>query len=133
MAAKRMSEYREIVASHGKALLALYRASFARYTETSLTVSCFVYAMLSSFFLAVFLLKYRIEYVLLMPLITALFGTYLALSMQPGSSAQKPEKLFRERGLIVLVAVLGLSFLVTTFVNIPELRLFTEQRYIVLH
>src|SRR5262249_50815938 len=33
MAAKRLSEYREIVGAHGIELLARYRASFAHYTE----------------------------------------------------------------------------------------------------
>lgn len=50
MAAKRYSEYLEIVNAHGKNLLVQYRASFAGYTETSLNASCFFYAMLSSFF-----------------------------------------------------------------------------------
>jgi 4-hydroxybenzoate polyprenyltransferase len=130
MAAKRLSEYREIVASHGKGLLVRYRASFAAYSETSLNVSCFVYAMLSSFFLAVFLLKYRIEYILLMPLIVALFGYYLALAMQPASPAQKPEKLFRARGLIVLVVLIAIGFVITTFVGIPALEPLTLQRFI---
>jgi 4-hydroxybenzoate polyprenyltransferase len=133
MAAKRLSEYREIVASHGRELLVRYRASFAGYTDVSLTVSCFVYAMSSSFFLAVFLIKYRIEYLLLMPLVVALFGHYLALSMQPGSSAaQKPEKLFRERGLIVLVLLMAAGFVLATLVRMPALDAFTGQRYIVL-
>lgn len=130
MAAKRLSEFREIVASHGKDLLAQYRTSFAGYTEVSLTVSCFLYAMLSSFFLAVFLLKYRIEYILLMPLIVVLFCQYLALSMQPGSSAQKPEKLFRERGLMIMVTILALSFLITTLIDIPSIESLTKQQYI---
>ena len=130
MAAKRLSEYREIVASHGRGLLVRYRASFAGYTDTSLTVSCFVYAMLSAFFLAVFLLKYRIEYLILMPLVVALFGHYLAMSMQPGSAAQKPEKLFRERGLVMLVLLLAAAFVLTTFVNIPVLEPLTAQRFI---
>lgn len=130
MAAKRLSEYREIVASHGRDLLARYRASFASYTETSLTVSCLVYAMLSAFFLAIFLIKYRIEYITLMPLIVALFGHYLALSMQPGSSAQKPEKLYRERGLIALVLVLGLGFVMATFIDAPFLAPLISQQYI---
>jgi 4-hydroxybenzoate polyprenyltransferase len=132
MGAKRLSEYREIVASHGRELLVRYRASFAGYTETTLTVSSFVYAMSSSFFVAVFLLKYRIEYILLMPLIIGLFGHYLALSMQPNSSAQKPEKLFRERGLIVLVVLLAVDFAVTTLVKIPALDSLTQQRYIIV-
>lgn len=130
MGSKRLSEYREIVASHGKDLLVRYRASFAGYTETSLTVSCFVHAMLSAFFLAVFLLKYRIEYLLLMPLIVALFGHYLALSMQPGSSAQSPEKLFKETGLIVLAALIAVGFVLTTMFDIPAIEPLSAQRYI---
>jgi hypothetical protein len=130
MAAKRLSEYREIVASHGKAILARYRRSFATYTDTSLTVSCFVYGLLSSFFLAVFLIKYRVEYILLLPVISVLFAYYLALSMQPGSSAQSPERLFREHGLMILVAVLLAVFAFATFNDIPSLSVLTEQRYI---
>jgi hypothetical protein len=132
MAAKRLSEYTEIVESHSKQVLSKYRASFAEYTSVSLTVSCFVYAMLSSFFISVFLLKYRIEYVVLMPIITVLFSYYLVLSLRPESSAQKPEKLFKERGLIILVMILAGSFLVTTFVDIPSLEQLTKQRYIAL-
>jgi 4-hydroxybenzoate polyprenyltransferase len=130
MAAKRLSEFREIVASHGRGLLERYRASFAGYSETSLTVSCFVYALCSSFFLAVFLTKYRIEYLLIVPVVIALFAKYLALSLEPESSAQKPEKLYRESGLIVLVALLAAIFVFTTFINIPALDAFIGQRYI---
>jgi 4-hydroxybenzoate polyprenyltransferase len=130
MAAKRLSEFREIVASHGRVILQRYRASFAGYSEISLTVSCFVYALFSSFFLAVFLIKYRIEYLLTVPVVIVLFAKYLALSMESGSSAQKPEKLFRESGLIVLVALLTVLFVLTTFINIPALEAFTGQRYI---
>lgn len=132
MAAKRLSEYREIATSHGKAQLTLYRASFAAYSETSLTVSCFVYTLLSSFFLAIFLVKYRIEYILILPIVTALFAYYLALSMQAGSSAQKPEKLFRERGLIALVILLLIVCTLTTVVNIPALEGLMSQHYISL-
>ena len=130
MAAKRLSEFREIAASHGKELLSQYCASFAGYTEISLTVSCFVYALCSSFFLAVFLIKYRIEYLLTMPVVIALFSYYLALSMKPGSSAQKPENLYREKGLIFLIALLTALFVLATVVNLPFIGVFAGQRYI---
>lgn len=130
MAAKRYSEYREIVATHGRQLLLRYRASFAGYSETSLNVSCFSYGLLSNFFLAVFLIKYRIEYLLLMPFITALFAQYLALAMQAGSSAQAPEKLFRERGLILIVAAVAIVFGVATLIDIPVFVWLSEQRFI---
>jgi 4-hydroxybenzoate polyprenyltransferase len=130
MAAKRLSEFREITASHGRELLERYRASFAGYSEISLTVSCFVYSLVTSFFLAIFLIKYRIEYLLTMPILIALFGHYLALSMAPESTAQRPEKLFKERTLIGLVGLLAVTFLFATYVDMPALDLFTGQRYI---
>lgn len=132
MAAKRLSEFREITASHGRELLERYRASFAGYSEISLTVSCFVYALVTSFFLAIFLIKYRVEYLLTVPVLIALFGHYLALSMGPASTAQRPEKLFKERTLIALVGLLAVTFLFATYVNIPALDLFAGQRYISL-
>lgn len=132
MAAKRYSEYREIVGSHGAELLIRYRASFAGYTEVSLNISCFVYGLLSTFFLAIFLIKYRVEYLLLMPIIVALFGYYLALSTRPASSAQAPEKLFRERKLIALVGLLAAMFVVASYVDMPALEMFYGQQYITL-
>lgn len=132
MGAKRLSEYREIVASHGKELLVRYRASFGGYTEVSLTASCFAYAILSVFFLAVFLVKYRVEYLLIMPFVTALFVQYLSLSMLAGSTAQKPEKLFRETRLMFIVALLVASFVFGTLVDLPGLDQLTEERFIAL-
>lgn len=132
MAAKRYSEYREIVGSHGIELLARYRASFAGYSEVSLNISCFVYGLLSTFFLAVFLIKYRVEYLLVVPPLIAMFGYYLALSTKPASSAQNPEKLFREPKLIALVVILAALFVVATYVDIPWLSVFSGQRFITL-
>src|SRR5258705_3014928 len=132
MAAKRLSEFREITASHGRVVLERYRASFAGYSEISLTVSCFVYALGPSFFLAIFLIKYRVEFLFSAPSLIALFGHYLALSMEPGSTAQRPEKLFKERTLIALVGLLAVTFLFATYVNMPALDLFAGHRYISL-
>src|ERR1700733_3137762 len=132
MAAKRYSEYREIVASHGAELLIRYRASFAGYSETSLNISCFVYGLLSTFFLAIFLIKYRVEYLIVVPPIIALFGYYLALSTKPASSAQNPEKLFREPKLIALVAILAALFIIATYVDMPVFSVFSGQRFITL-
>jgi 4-hydroxybenzoate polyprenyltransferase len=132
MAAKRLSEYREIVSTHGKELLVRYRRSFAGYGEISLTVSCLLYSLLSSASLAVFLIKYRIEYVFLLPAIGALFATYLALSMMPGSTAQKPERLFHERKLIVAVMTVSVLFIVLSVYDLPFLEPLTSQKYIVL-
>jgi 4-hydroxybenzoate polyprenyltransferase len=132
MGAKRYSEYRDVTASHGRELLVRYRASFAGYTEISLLTSCFVYGLLSTFFLAIFLIKYRVEYLLLMPVVVFLFGYYLALSAQPNSAAQHPETLIHDKKLLLIVFLFVILFLVTTFVDIPVLSMFAEQRYIML-
>jgi decaprenyl-phosphate phosphoribosyltransferase len=71
MAIKRYAEYREI-ADPGRA--ALYRKSFEHYTEQSLLLSAFFYALNSVLLLGVFLIKYRVEYLLAFPLIAALFS-----------------------------------------------------------
>lgn len=130
MAAKRLSEYREIVAAHGVDLLVRYRASFARYSEVSLTASCIAYSLLSVFFLTVFLVKYRIEFILTIPIVVLLFTTYFSMSTLPGSSAQKPERLFRESGLVLIVLTLAAVFVFTSFVDIPFLTSLAEQHYI---
>jgi 4-hydroxybenzoate polyprenyltransferase len=132
MAAKRYSEYREAVATYGKALLVSYRTSFAGYSEVSLNLSCFVYGLLSSFFLAVFLIKYRVEYLMLMPLIITLFAYYLGMATRHRSSAQHPEKLFRDRVLIGLVVLLSGLFVLLTYHDIPGLSALYSQRFISL-
>ena len=132
MGTKRLSEYREIVASHGRELLARYRPSFAGYTEISLTSSCLVYALLSSMTLAIFFVKYRIEYIFVLPAVAILFGKYLALSMQPASTAQKPEKLFTERGLMGIALAVVVIFGLCTIINIPALEPLASQHFIEL-
>ena len=132
MAAKRLSEFREIVATEGRDVLENYRASFRGYSEISLHVSCFTYGLLSSFFMAIFLVKYRIEYLLVMPLVILLFAQYLAIALGAGSSAQNPEKLFRERGLIWTLAALIFVFMVATTIDIPALSALVGQRFISL-
>ena len=132
MGAKRLSEYREIAAGPGVAVLHRYRRSFQHYTEERLTISCFTYALLATLLVGVFMVKYRFEYVLACPLIIALFAHYLALSMRSGSVAQKPEKLFRETSLMVLSALTVVVLAVLTFVDIPDLQSFAEPHYIIV-
>lgn len=121
MGAKRLSEYRDVVAEQGIETLHLYRKSFRKYTNENLTVSCFFYAMLSAFFMAVFLIKYRIEYILAFPFIAALFAMYLWLAFRRGSVAQRPERLFRSRRLVVATSLAVSMVLFATFVDIPGL------------
>ena len=121
MAAKRFSEYRMI---GDPALAGSYRKSFKYYTEASLLVSTACYAMCSTFFVGIFLIKHKIELLLAVPFLIALFCKYLEIAYKEDSAAQKPEKLYRERGLMAwcaaFVAVLALSLLV----KLPWLEVF---------
>ena len=130
MAAKRLSEYREIVASHGRDVLVRYRASFRGYDELEShgVLLSLRFAQLDG--ACGFYRQVPIEYILVLPAIALLFGQYLALSMRPASTAQKPELLFQERGLLALVVVIVALVAVCTIVNIPALEPLTAQHYI---
>src|SRR6185312_11887639 len=67
------------------------------------------YAICSSFFLAVFLIKYRIEFLLTFPLFSLMFTWYLAIGLKPNSAAQAPERLFTERRFLMFVGFVCLS------------------------
>jgi decaprenyl-phosphate phosphoribosyltransferase len=123
MAVKRFSELRGI-ADPDRA--GLYRRSFRFYTEDSLLVSAFFYAICSAFFLGVFLIKYRIEFLLTFPLFSLMFAWYLAIGLKPHSAAEAPERLFSERRFIAFVAVLCAIAGVLFYVDIPGLHVLVE-------
>jgi 4-hydroxybenzoate polyprenyltransferase len=130
MTVKRLAEYRTIVAAHGSELLGAYRRSFRYYTAERLLVLSFLCALLASFFIAIFLIKYRIEYLLSFPLFALLFATYLRLGLKQGSNAQTPERLFEERLLMTVVAVLVVALAVLTVVDIPSLGVLSGPHYL---
>lgn len=132
MNSKRLAEYRDIVGSDGRDILARYRRSFRSYTENRLLVANLVYALACAFFMAIFLIKYRIEYVLLFPCIVVLFAVYYAMALTPDSVARKPEKLYRAKALVVSVAVTTAVFILATFVDIPQIDALTAQQFIEL-
>jgi 4-hydroxybenzoate polyprenyltransferase len=130
MAVKRLAEHRLAVASGTLADLASYRRSFGVYTDGRLLISTFLYAQLSAFFLAVFLVKYRIEFLLSMPFFAALFAAYLHVGLKPDSTAQRPERLFRERGLILVGLLLVAMLALLTWIDLPILDRLTDPHYL---
>ena len=119
MGIKRLAEYR-FIADGERA--ALYRKSFAHYNDQSLLLSAFFYALCASFFLAIFLIKYRIEFLLSFPLFAALFTWYLALGLKENSPTQNPEKLFQERSFMLFVVFLVVAVVALFVIDIPWLR-----------
>ena len=121
MGTKRLAEYRMI---GDGSVAGSYRKSFQFYTEKSLLGSSFFYALCATFFMGVFLVKYRIEYLLVMPVLFALFTYYLMMAYKEDSAAQKPEKLYKEKKLLALVALLIVVIAVLTVVDIDSLHSF---------
>jgi len=130
MALKRLAEYRSAEAAGTLDSLARYRRSFGVYRESSLLLSAFLYSQFAAFALAVFLVKYRIEYLLSMPLFALLFVVYLRVGLKRDSSAQTPERLFRETGLLGVVLLLVVALVLLTFVDLPFLDRLTDPHYI---
>jgi hypothetical protein len=119
MGMKRFAEFRHIQAS-GQA--AKYRNSFAYYTEERLQESIFFYGalfgMLSGFFMA----RYHVEMVLATPLVALAMAYYIHLGFKPDSQVQHPERLFRQKKLMVLVALAFLACATLLYVRIPPFR-----------
>lgn len=121
MAIKRYAEYRMI---DDPVLAGQYRKSFKFYTEKSLLISAFFYAMCSVFFIGIFLIKYRIELILFIPVFIGLFCYYFWISFKEDSAVQKPEKLYHEKGLMIYCLVLIVVFLLLMYIDIPWLNVF---------
>ncbi len=127
MAVKRYAEYRMI---NNPSLAGSYRKSFATYTEASLLCSSFFYALCATFLIGIFLLKYRIEYIVAIPVLFLLFCYYLYIAHKPDLAAQKPEKLFREKKLMILVGVLVVLFALLTVIDIPIMKMWETAFFI---
>lgn len=119
MAVKRYAEYRYI---DDPELAGRYRRSFKYYTNEKLLLSSLFYALTSAFFLGIFLIKYRVEFLLTFPLFALLFVWYLHLGMQEDSIAQRPERMYQEPGFIAYVVFLGASVTALFFIDIPAIQ-----------
>lgn len=123
MSIKRYAEYKMI---GDKNTAILYRKSFKHYSEVSLLVYSFFFALLSMFFLGVFLVKYKVELVLFIPFMIGLYCYYLYLSFKEDSSVQKPEKLYKEKGLMIYLVLIVVIFFILLIIDLPILNSFTS-------
>jgi decaprenyl-phosphate phosphoribosyltransferase len=123
MATKRFAEYRFIGDSE---IAGKYRKSFKYYTEEKLLISTVFYALCSSFFLAIFLIKHRIELLISFPFIALLFTWYLHIGFNDNSIAQSPEKLYRKKGFVAYVLFLFVLLVVLLKTDIPSLNWFIK-------
>ena len=79
------------------------------------------YAACAAFFGGIFTVRYKLELVFAAPAVAALLAYYLRLGFRPDSPVQDPERLHRERGMILLSTLTLLTFVFLMFVEIPGL------------
>jgi decaprenyl-phosphate phosphoribosyltransferase len=123
MAIKRYAEYRMI---GDPARAALYRRSFGVYTETTLQLSAFFYALTSVFFLGIFLIKYKIEFIISFPFFAFLFVWYQGIAIRPQSTAMNPEKIYLEPRLLAYVGFVVILVVALFFIHIPGIQYLTD-------
>lgn len=128
MAVKRYTEYRFI---NNKETASLYRRSFRFYNENNLLVSILFYAMSFAFFFGVFMVKYRIELLLSLPLFTVLFCWYLKMGMRENSPAQRPEELYKEKYLALFIGLIILVIMGLLFFDFSFLSIFLEKSFLI--
>lgn len=122
MATKRFAEVRHLA---DPARIAAYRRSLARVSEGHLLVVIMFYASAAMLFFGAFLMRYRIEMIAACPLVALVMAAYLSVGLEGDGAAEHPEKLYRERFLMLAVGVCALALIVLFLVDIPILhRLF---------
>jgi 4-hydroxybenzoate polyprenyltransferase len=118
MASKRFAEFRSL---GQKEVAGAYRRSFRFYDEQKLLISMFFYTTCFALFLGVFIIRYHLELILIVPLIAGFVSYYLHISFKQTSAVMNPERLYREAGLMTYLGVCIVAFTVLMFVEIPVL------------
>ena len=124
MATKRFAEYRLI---GNPETAGLYRRSFKFYTENSLLISMFFYALTCAFFLGIFLIKNRIEMLISFPFFALLFAWYLKIGLLKDSPVQGSEKIWTRKYFMLYIVLFTILICLLMFVDIPWLRWFLIQ------
>ena len=119
MTVKRYAEYKRI---GDKETAIKYRKSFAYYNEYRLVLSMVYYASAFSLFFGIFLIRYRIELILSVPFLAGFLPVYMRLAFGHDSPAQYPERLYKQRGLVVYSTFCLILIVSLLFFDIPILE-----------
>ena len=119
MAVKRYAEFQRI-GHHATA--ASYRASFKHYNAERLMISVIYYVAAFGLFFGIFLIRYRVEFILEIPLIAGFIAWYMHLTFLEDSPVQYPEKLYKEKGFVAYTALCVIALAALLFWDIPYLH-----------
>ncbi|MCY7361322.1 MAG: UbiA prenyltransferase family protein [Ignavibacteria bacterium] len=126
MAMKRLGEIRFIADND---IVKTYRKSLAYYTQEKLITSIIFYSTLFSFTSAIFLIRYKFELILIIPFLSLLIAEYMRIGFLPDSPVQYPEKLYKQKGLVLICLLCAGAFAILLFVKIPWLTSIFDPSY----
>jgi 4-hydroxybenzoate polyprenyltransferase len=118
MAAKRLAEYRMI---NDPIRAGNYRASFRHYNANNLFISLMFYVSMCTLFLGIFIVRYHVEIILGVPIFLGFFSFYTKLTLQKNSVVQNPEKLYKNKKIMIYILISIFTFVALTFISIPSL------------
>ena len=117
-----LKRYSEMVVIDDLELLGRYRNSFLFWTPEKLLIFSFVGGLTALSFIGILLVRYRVEYVLVLPFLIWIFSEYLKISLKLDPASFAPEKLMKKSRLQLLAASVVAAFLVFTFVDVDYLH-----------
>lgn len=123
MSIKRLAEY-QLFESPEQATA--YRRSYRHYSVSTLTVCAFIYGLTTVFGLSIFLPKYKLELILLLPFFIIWMGWYFLMGVRKLSCVIYPEKLILNRPFMIISTGIFLAAAILINTTIPELRILRE-------
>ncbi len=117
-----LKRYSEMVVIDDLKLLGEYRKSFVYWSPEKLLVFAFVGGLTALSFIGILLVRYRVEYVLVLPFLIWIFSEYLKISLKLDPASFAPEKLMQKSRLQLLAGSVAGAFLLFTFVDVGYLH-----------
>lgn len=118
MTCKRYAEYNFIK----RDLLVKYRQSFNGYTINKLLILMFLTSSLSMSMLSIFMIKYKIEFILFIISTLILFIYYFYLSLNKNSIVKKIDHLYKDKTLLMIITFCIVVFIVSLTTEIEILK-----------
>ncbi len=127
MTVKRLAELNRL--REKKINVIKYRKSLARYSNSLLIILSIFFSNLSSFFIAIFLIKYKIELLLSIPFLALFFVFHLETGLKSSSLSMETEKIFKNPKLNIVMMLLIVITLISFFIEIDFLKYFITKFY----
>ncbi len=122
MTVKRLAELNRL--REKKVNVGKYRKSLARYSNSLLITLSIFFSNMSSFFIAIFLIKHRIELLLSIPFLVLFFVFHLEAGLKSSRLSMETEKIFKNPKLNIVMVLLIVITLISLFIEIDFLKYF---------